>query len=118
MEAYRADRADRAGGEYKVSEAVKAVRTCQNSLGQNGTRLGLRLLHVGPNGDGFGGQAFMEHYTDMGDGSCEVSMLLVMKSAESLNVEISIRGFGYRKEVRVVRMWSDMYRDHREYIST
>jgi hypothetical protein len=38
------------------------VRTCQNSLGQNGTRLGSLLLLVGPNGDGFGGQAFMEHY--------------------------------------------------------
>jgi hypothetical protein len=63
MEADRADRADRASGEYKVSEAVKVVRTCQNSLGQDGTCLGLLLLHVGPNGDGFGGQAFMEHYT-------------------------------------------------------
>jgi hypothetical protein len=57
-----ADRADRAGSEYKVSEAVKTVRTFQNSLGRNGTRLGLLLLLVGPNGDGFGGQAFMEHY--------------------------------------------------------
>jgi hypothetical protein len=57
------DGADGAGGEYKVSEAVKMVRTCQNSLGQNGTRLGLLLLLVGPNGDGFGGQAFMEHYS-------------------------------------------------------
>jgi hypothetical protein len=38
------------------------IRTCQNSLGQNGTCLGLLLLLVGPNGDGFGGQAFMEHY--------------------------------------------------------
>jgi hypothetical protein len=38
------------------------VRTCQNLLGQNSTRLGLLLLLVGPNGDGFGGQAFMEHY--------------------------------------------------------
>jgi hypothetical protein len=51
------------GGEYKVSEAVKAVRSCQNSLGQDGTRLGILLLLVGPNGDGFGGQAFMEHYS-------------------------------------------------------
>jgi hypothetical protein len=57
------DRADRARGEYKVSEVVKAVRTCQNLLGQDGTCLGLLLLHVGPNGDGFGGQAFMEHYS-------------------------------------------------------
>jgi hypothetical protein len=61
MEADRADRADRAGGEYKVSEVVKMVRTCQNSLGQDGTCLGLLLLHVGPNGNEFGGQAFMEH---------------------------------------------------------
>jgi hypothetical protein len=50
----RADRADGASGEYKVLEAVKMVRTCQNSLGQNGTHLGLLLLLVGPNGDGFG----------------------------------------------------------------
>jgi hypothetical protein len=57
-----ADRADGDGSEYEVSVAVKAVRTCQNSLGQNGTHLGLLLLHVGPNGDGLGGQAFMEHY--------------------------------------------------------
>jgi hypothetical protein len=62
MEADRADRADRAGSEYKVSEPVKAVRTCQNLLGQNGTHLGLLLLLVGPNGDIFGGQALMEHY--------------------------------------------------------
>jgi hypothetical protein len=63
MEADGADGADRVGGEYKVSEAVKTVRTCQNLLGQNGTHLGLLLLLVGPNGDGFGGQACMEHYT-------------------------------------------------------
>jgi hypothetical protein len=62
MEADGADGADGAGGEYTVSEAVKMVRTCQNSLGQDGTCLGLLLLHVGPNGDKFGGQAFMEHY--------------------------------------------------------
>jgi hypothetical protein len=63
MEADRADRADGASSEYKVLEAVKWSELCQNSLGQNGTRLGLLLLLVGPNGDGFGGQAFMEHYT-------------------------------------------------------
>jgi hypothetical protein len=62
-EADGADGANGAGGQYKVLEAVKTVRTCQNSLGQNDTRLGLLLLLVGPNGDGFGGQAFMEHYT-------------------------------------------------------
>jgi hypothetical protein len=45
-------------------------------------------------------------------------MLLAMKLVESSNVEILTRGFDYLKEVRVVRMWSDMYRDHGEYIST
>jgi hypothetical protein len=48
MEADGADGADGASGEYKVSEVVKMVRTCQNLLGQNGTRLGLLLLLVGP----------------------------------------------------------------------
>jgi hypothetical protein len=43
-------------------------------------------------------------------------MLLLMKSVELLNVKILTRGLGYCKEVRVVRMWSDMYRDHGEYI--
>jgi hypothetical protein len=61
-EADGADGADKDGSEYKVSEVVKTIRTCQNSLGQNATHLGLLLLHVGPNGDGFGGQAFMEYY--------------------------------------------------------
>jgi hypothetical protein len=54
----------------------------------------------------------------VGDGGCEVSMLLLMKSAESLNLEILTRGLGYCKEVGVVQMWSDMYRDHVEYILT
>jgi hypothetical protein len=54
----------------------------------------------------------------VGDGGCEVSMLLSMKSAESLNLEISMRGLGYYKEVRVVQMWSDIYRDCGEYIWT
>jgi hypothetical protein len=57
-----ADRANGASSEDKVSEVVKMVRTCQNLLGQNDTHLGLLLLLVGPNGDGFGGQAFMEYY--------------------------------------------------------
>jgi hypothetical protein len=39
-----------------------------------------------------------------------------MKLAESSNIEISMRSVNYCKEVRVVQMWSDMYRDHREYI--
>jgi hypothetical protein len=43
-------------------------------------------------------------------------MLLSMKLAESLNLEILTRGLGYYKEVKVVQMWSDMYRDHAEYI--
>jgi hypothetical protein len=60
-----ADRTDRDSSEYKVLEAVKTVRTCQNLLGQNSTRLGLLLLHVGPNGDRFRGQAIMEHYNIM-----------------------------------------------------
>jgi hypothetical protein len=63
MEADGADGTDGDGGEYKVSEMVKMARTCQNLSEQNGTCLGLLLLHVGPNGDEFGGQAFMEHYS-------------------------------------------------------
>jgi hypothetical protein len=54
----------------------------------------------------------------VGDGGCEVSMLLSMKSAESSNLEILTRGLGYCREVRVVQMWSDMYRDRGEYICT
>jgi hypothetical protein len=73
------DGADTAGGEYKVSEAVKMVRTCQNLLGQNGTRLGLLLLLAGPNGDGFGGQAFMEHYSGR-----EVSVIAIGDSGMSV----------------------------------
>jgi hypothetical protein len=45
-------------------------------------------------------------------------MLLSMKLVESLNVKISMRGLSYHKEVGVVRMWSDMYRDDGEYILT
>jgi hypothetical protein len=51
MEADGAGGADGGGSEYKVSEVVKAVKTCQNSLGQDRTCLRLLLLHVGPNGD-------------------------------------------------------------------
>jgi hypothetical protein len=39
-----------------------------------------------------------------------------MKLAESLNVRILMRGVDYHKEVGVVRMWSDMYRDHGDCI--
>jgi hypothetical protein len=35
----------------------------QNLSELDGTCLGLLLLHVGPNGDEVGGQAFMEYYT-------------------------------------------------------
>jgi hypothetical protein len=57
---------DGAGGEQSIntSEVIRAVRTCQNLSGRDGTCLGLLLLHVGPNGDGFGGQAFIKHYTN------------------------------------------------------
>jgi hypothetical protein len=58
-----ADGADRATVNTKCQRWSK--RTCQNSLGQDGTHLGLLLLHVGPNGDRFGGQAFMEHYSTL-----------------------------------------------------
>jgi hypothetical protein len=39
-----------------------------------------------------------------------------MKLAESSNVGILMRDLGCCKEVGVVQMWSDMYRDHGEYI--
>jgi hypothetical protein len=42
--------------------------------------------------------------------------LVMMKLVESLNVGILMRGVDYCKEVRVVRIWSDMYRDCRESI--
>jgi hypothetical protein len=75
-----ADGADGDGSEDKVSGAVKAVRTCQNSLGRNGTHLGLLLLLVGPDGDKFGGQAFMEHYTMQ----MKLTHSLVMVSARAM----------------------------------
>jgi hypothetical protein len=40
-----------------------------------------------------------------------------MKSVELLNLKISTRGLGFFM-VGVVQMWSDMYRDHGEYILT
>jgi hypothetical protein len=52
----------------------------------------------------------------VGDGGCEASTLVAMKLAESLTIEISMRSVDYHEEVRVVQMWSDMYRDHGEYI--
>jgi hypothetical protein len=60
----------------------------------------------------------MCNYPDVGNSSCEASTLVAMKLAESSSVEISLRGVKYHKEVGVVQMWSDMYRDHGEYIWT
>jgi hypothetical protein len=57
-----------------VSEAVKVVRTCQNLFELDGTHLGLLLLHVGPNSDKFGGQAFMEHYTELASTATSIFM--------------------------------------------
>jgi hypothetical protein len=37
------------------------------------TCLELLLLHVEPNGDGFGGQAFMEHYNTTQDETQQLS---------------------------------------------
>jgi hypothetical protein len=51
----------------------------------------------------------------MGDGSFKASTLIAIKLVESSNVGISMRGIDYHK-VGAVRMWSDMYRDHGEYI--
>jgi hypothetical protein len=45
-------------------------------------------------------------------------MLLSMKLAELSNLKISTRGLSYHKEVGVVQMWLDMYRDHGDYIWT
>jgi hypothetical protein len=42
--------------------------------------------------------------------------LVVVELAESSNIGISIRGINYHNEVRVVRMWLDIYSDHGEYI--
>jgi hypothetical protein len=39
-----------------------------------------------------------------------------MKLAESSNIEISMRSVDYHKEVGVVQVWLDMYRDRGEYI--
>jgi hypothetical protein len=57
----------------KCQRRSKRSELCQNSLGQDGTRLGILLLLVGPNGDGFGGQAFMEHYTDSRLPRCQLT---------------------------------------------
>jgi hypothetical protein len=54
----------------------------------------------------------------VGDGSCEALTLVAMKLAESLNIGILRKGLNCRKEVRVVLMWPDVYRDREEYIYT
>jgi hypothetical protein len=45
-------------------------------------------------------------------------MLLSVKSVKLLNLKILTRDLGYHKEVGVVQMWSNMYRDHGEFILT
>jgi hypothetical protein len=40
----------------------------------------------------------------VGNGGCEVSILLLMKSVDWSNIEITMRGFGYYKEVRAARI--------------
>jgi hypothetical protein len=39
-----------------------------------------------------------------------------MKSVDLSNVGILMRGINYSKEVGVVKIWSDIYRDHGDYI--
>jgi hypothetical protein len=39
-------------------------------------------------------------------------------SKETDGCPLTMRGLSYHKEVRVEQMWSDMYRDHGEYILT
>jgi hypothetical protein len=43
-------------------------------------------------------------------------MLLLVKLTESSNIGILTRGLDCHKEVRVILMWPDVYRDHEEYI--
>jgi hypothetical protein len=52
-------RSGRSRGEYT---SVGGGQSGQNLLELDGTHLRLLLLHVGPNSDRFGGQAFMEYY--------------------------------------------------------
>jgi hypothetical protein len=57
-------------------------------------------------------------YPNMGNGSCEVSMLLAMDLMESWDIEISTRGVEGCQSSNVVQKWLDMYRDQGGYIST
>jgi hypothetical protein len=52
----------------------------------------------------------------MGNGSCEVSMLLAMDLMELQDIEILMRGVEGCQSSNVVQKWSDMYRDQGEYI--
>jgi hypothetical protein len=48
---------------WRWMQSVGGSQSSQNWLRQDGTCLGLLLLHVEPNGNRFGGQAFIEHYS-------------------------------------------------------
>jgi hypothetical protein len=50
------------GGASEAAACIGGGQSGQNLSELDGTCLGLLLLHIGPNGDGFGGQALMEHY--------------------------------------------------------
>jgi hypothetical protein len=54
----------------------------------------------------------------MGDGTCGVSTLLAIESAELSNINLSMRSVNHHQKIKVVSAWSDMYRDYREYILT
>jgi hypothetical protein len=54
----------------------------------------------------------------MGNGSCEVLMLLATDVMESQDIETSMRGVKGCQSSYVVWEWSDMYRDQGEYILT
>jgi hypothetical protein len=57
-------------------------------------------------------------YSNMGNGTCEASMLLAMELAESWHINLSTRSVDHCQKVEVVVGWLDMYRNHGEYIST
>jgi hypothetical protein len=70
MEHWRHTEVDGARGA-QVLEAVRMVRTHPRQMeqseligkGWNLSGVASFLLHVGPSGDGFGGQAFIKYYT-------------------------------------------------------
>jgi hypothetical protein len=57
-------------------------------------------------------------YSNVGNGTCKASRLLVTELLRWLKVEILMRGVEGHQSFDVVQMWSDMYRDHGGYIST